>query len=57
FSFYDILGKEVMRENEGFKSNGQYILEQDMSELKPGIYYLSVSLDGNPAYSSKIVKR
>ncbi len=57
FSIHDLLGKEVMRKNEGFKSSGQYVLEYDMSKLKPGVYYLSVSLEGNQAYSTKIVKR
>ncbi|RLD62467.1 MAG: hypothetical protein DRJ05_00380, partial [Bacteroidetes bacterium] len=57
FSIYDILVKEVMKKNEGYKAKGQYLIDYDMSSLKPGVYYLSVSLDGKQAYSTKIVKR
>ncbi len=56
FSIYDILGKEAMRADKGFKSSGQYVLEHDMSGLKPGVYYLLVLLDGRQAYTTKIAK-
>ena len=57
FSIYDILGKEVMRKDEGFKSIGRYTVDYDMSELKPGVYYLSGSLDRNQVYSKKLLKQ
>jgi len=56
-SVYDILGKEVMKKNEGYKAKGQHLINYDMLGLKPGVYYLSVSLDGKQAYTTKIIKR
>jgi len=56
-SVYDILGKETMKKNEGYKVKGQHLINYGMSGLKPGVYYLSVSLDGKQAYTTKLVKR
>lgn len=46
FEVFDVTGKQVMNLNEGSKGAGQYNIELNSSEFTTGLYYYSLTVNG-----------
>lgn len=55
FEVFDVTGKQVMAINEGSKGAGQYNIELDGSEFTTGLYYYSLTVNGQKLTRKMVV--
>jgi len=55
FEVYDVTGKQVMSLNQGSKGAGQYAIELDGSEFTTGLYYYSLTVNGQKLTRKMVV--
>jgi hypothetical protein len=55
FNVYDVAGKQVMNIDEGSRGAGQYNIELDATEFTTGLYYYSLTVNGQKLTRKMVV--
>ena len=56
-SVYDVVGRKVITILDGQLPNGEYSYNENLGQLKPGLYMVTLNLENSGVKVSKIVKQ
>ena len=56
-SVYDVVGRKVITILDGQLPNGEYIYNENLGQLEPGLYMVSLNLDNEGVRVKKVVKQ
>ena len=56
-SIYDVVGRKVITILDGQLPNGQYTYNENLGQLEPGLYMVTLMLENDGVKVSKVVKQ